>query len=510
MAILDNQISDGTVASHRINRNNAPDRLVGSAEDNRKYLDELLVDDVIPAYNQALEDIKTQFDAEELSLSEAVAALEAEIAEVEGTPGPAGPPGPTGERGPQGLQGPQGEQGPQGLTGPQGAQGIQGVKGDTGLQGPQGEQGPRGLQGQRGPKGDPGQDGADGSSFTILGMYATLAALEADHPTGSAGDAYAVGTAASNTIYNWSTITDSWQDIGSLKGPKGDTGETGPQGIQGETGAQGPQGVQGPTGPTGPQGPQGPKGDTGDTGPQGPQGLQGPQGEQGEAAEVDDAMSSSSENPVQNKVIYSALQGKEDSIGTHQSAFNMPFATGTPVMDGIGAAGSSPSIARGDHRHPTDTSRASVGDVTIDLTESLDTSLAQDFANIGITLQDGDALKELFGYIAQTAGATESFMGTINSASAFTGGACRGLYIPLVKTVILIFYYVTSSAQAMTTNLFTIPEKYRPSETKAGVLLGGTTNFTTPGAASVYSGGYIRQGTSSTLTKGFGIIVYTI
>lgn len=43
-------------------------------------------------------------------------------------------------------------------------------------------------------------------------------------------------------------------DSGSLtgpQGPKGNTGATGPQGPKGETGEQGPQGVQGPTGATG-------------------------------------------------------------------------------------------------------------------------------------------------------------------------------------------------------------------------------------------------------------------
>lgn len=37
--------------------------------------------------------------------------------------------------------------------------------------------------------------------------------------------------------------------------------------------------------------------------------------------------------------------------------------TSTPEMDGIGSAGSAVSYARGDHRHPTDTSRASAADL---------------------------------------------------------------------------------------------------------------------------------------------------
>ena len=74
-----------------------------------------------------------------------------------------------------------------GPTGPQGPQGVQGPKGDIG---PQGEIGPQG------PKGD------DGTSFIVRGMYSTLEELLNEHPAGSLGDAYAVGTSDSNVIYN--------------------------------------------------------------------------------------------------------------------------------------------------------------------------------------------------------------------------------------------------------------------------------------------------------------------
>lgn len=205
----------------------------------------------------------------------------------------------TGVQGPQGIQGPQGETGAQGMKGdrgyvlvpaidddgiiswsiqepsstvpasrsirgPQGIQGIQGPKGD---QGQTGATGPQGVQGIQGPQGVAGKDGADGKSFTILGMYATLQELMAAHPTGSTGDAYAVGTAASNTVYNWNTEKSIWEDLGPLRGPQGPQGEQGTQGPQGEqgvqgaTGPQGVQGVQGEQGIQGPEGPQGPKGD---------------------------------------------------------------------------------------------------------------------------------------------------------------------------------------------------------------------------------------------------------
>ena len=119
------------------------------------------------------------------------------------------------------------------------------------------------VVGDTGPQGPKGDTGPAGDSYTVKGLYATLAALQAAHPTGSAGDAWFVGTADSNTVYQWDADKAAWVNVGALKGPKGDTG---PAGAKGDTGAQGPQGD------TGPQGPQG------ETGPQGSQGARGAAG----------------------------------------------------------------------------------------------------------------------------------------------------------------------------------------------------------------------------------------
>ena len=183
-----------------------------------------------------------------------------------------GPKGDTGNTGPQGPQGPQGEKGDTGAQGEKGDKGdaftysdftadqlasLKGEKGDTGPQGPKGDTGKTGPQGERGPAGQ------DGTSYTVKGLYATLSALQAAHPTGNAGDAWFVGTEDSNVVYQWDVDKASWVNVGALKGPKGDTG---PQGPKGDTGAQGPQGDKGDTGP---QGPQGPKGDIGSAGADG-------------------------------------------------------------------------------------------------------------------------------------------------------------------------------------------------------------------------------------------------
>jgi hypothetical protein len=71
---------------------------------------------------------------------------------------------------------------------------------------------------------------------------------------------------------------------------------------------------------------------------------------------VDSALSSTSENPVQNKVIYSALGDKAD-------ASSIPVAaTATPLDDGTAAVGTSTKYAREDHVHAKPTySKSDVG-----------------------------------------------------------------------------------------------------------------------------------------------------
>ena len=192
-----------------------------------------------------------------------------------------GPVGPKGDKGDQGIQGIQGIQGKvlvpsvntagdiswgivetaaaevpaaRNIKGPQGVQGIQGI------QGPQGVAGPQGIAGPQGVKGDKGDAGANGSDFTIKGRYDTLVALQTAHPTGTAGDAYAVGTVTSNDIYVWDVDFVIWKNIGPIQGPQGEQGEQGIQGIQGPQGEQGVPGEQGIQGMQGPQGIQGPQG----------------------------------------------------------------------------------------------------------------------------------------------------------------------------------------------------------------------------------------------------------
>ena len=122
------------------------------------------------------------------------------------------------------------------------------------------------------------------------------------------------------------------------RGPQGEPGEMGPPGPAGQDGAAGPQGAAGAAGPAGANGAPGAKGDTGAQGPagaastvpgpQGPTGATGPQGPKGDTGAT----------------------GPSGSGGTPSDA--------TPLINGTAAPGTSALYTRGDHVHPTDTSRA--------------------------------------------------------------------------------------------------------------------------------------------------------
>lgn len=90
----------------------------------------------------------------------------------------------------------------------------------------------------KGPQGDKGEDGApgkDGTGVTILGSYASLEALKAEHAAGNAGDAYLIG----GHLYVWDTVGADWKNVGTIQGPKGDKGEPGINGRDGTNGTNG-------------------------------------------------------------------------------------------------------------------------------------------------------------------------------------------------------------------------------------------------------------------------------
>lgn len=113
--------------------------------------------------------------------------------------------------------------------------------------------GPQGAPGEPGPKGDqgePGPKGADGTGVNILGSYATVAELQAAHPTGLAGQAYLVV----GDLYVWSGTTNAWENVGNIRGPQGLQGVQGIQGNPGVKGDKGDPGVKGDPGSPGARG----------------------------------------------------------------------------------------------------------------------------------------------------------------------------------------------------------------------------------------------------------------
>lgn len=355
------KIADGDVEQVYVQRQ--ADRLTGTPQENKYVFDEypdLIKDRHNDALDSIAEEVQAAADALGLSIQTVFSDLSERINNIQLIPGPQGPQGLQGETGATGPQGPQGPQGERGLEGPQGPQGLQGIKGDTGSTGATGPQGPRGIQGVPGPT---GPAGADGASFTILGIYATLAELEEAHPQGGVGDAWAVGTDVENTIYNWNASEGEWQNIGPLRGLQG---EQGPQGIQGETGAQGPTGPQGPAGETGPQGPQGIQGIQGETGPQGPQGIQGPQGETGPMPTLDSVPTEDSENGAESGGIYAAIEtARRSAISNAGDNVTGRLSLTTPSpADTTGSSGTAPKISRADHVHPLPASPSFSGNVS--------------------------------------------------------------------------------------------------------------------------------------------------
>ena len=255
-----------------------------------------------------------------------------------------GPKGDTGETGPKGPQGHQSETGPQGLQGEKGDKGdaftysdftaeqlasLKGEKGDTGPQGPKGDTGEKGPQGEQGPAGQ------DGASYTVKGLYTTLSALQEAHPTGSAGDAWFVGTEDSNVVYQWDVDKALWVNVGALKGPKGDTGPQGPQGDKGDTGPQGPKGD------TGAQGPKGDAGAHGDTGPQGPKGDTGAAGADGKSAYASAQDGGYTGTEARFNTDLAEVGGKQDKITT------------SGILKGDGSGGVSAAVKGTDYAGPS-------------------------------------------------------------------------------------------------------------------------------------------------------------
>lgn len=192
--------------------------------------------------------------------------------------------------GQDGERGPQGERGEQGI---QGVPGIQGEKGDRGEQGIQGERGPQGIQGERGATGATGATG----------------------PAGPAGPAGSDGRDGADGFSPIATITKSGKVATiTITDKNGTTTQTISDGDDGQNGSDGRDGQDGNDGIS-PTATVAKSGDTATITITDKNGTTTAQIKDGSDATVtvDSALSSTSENPVQNKVINSALGSKANS-----------------------------------------------------------------------------------------------------------------------------------------------------------------------------------------------------
>lgn len=169
----------------------------------------------------------------------------------------------------------------------------------------------------KGPKGDTGEKGEPGPGLVIKDKYNSLEELKQQHPTATDGDAYLVGT----ELYGWSN--GQWVDLGSLQGPKGDTGEKGDNAVIAEATAT----IDNTTGD--------PRVSVETIGNEqnrsfhfsfsGIKGERGPQGDPSNIT-VDSELSPTSQNPVQNKVVYSYINTKANTKWVNNNF--LPFSGG--------------------------------------------------------------------------------------------------------------------------------------------------------------------------------------
>lgn len=271
MALNDNKITEKQLSDSGVVA--APDKLTGTAAENKAVFDRLVRAVVAPQYNALIDELSGAAGAAGIGtklgkkldaavLSDDIAAVRLNGDKVLETTADGVHYEATGSSGHLILGG-NNEVAPQrsrlkfanlmvededGVTVVYGVKGDKGDPGEAGPQGPQGEAGPQGVPGIQGV---PGADGADGRSFTILGRYETLEALEEAQPTGQEGDAWAVGPAGAASVFVWDTAHAGWQELGMVQGPRGERGAQGNPGPQGETGPQGPQGLTGEKGEKG-------------------------------------------------------------------------------------------------------------------------------------------------------------------------------------------------------------------------------------------------------------------
>lgn len=187
----------------------------------------------------------------------------------------------------------------------------------------------------------------------------------------------------------------------------------------------------------------------------------------GSSFTVDDALSDTSTNPVQNKVIKTALDAKgtyskpEGGIPATDLAQgvipSVPNPSSTaPKMDAVPSAGSSVAYARGDHVHPSDTSKADkVTEVTIStagaVTQALDPEKIYHFTGaltaLTITLNaaaSGQLAQYHFDFNCGSTAPTVTIPNTVTMPSGNTFDASKHYEVDILNNYGTVMSWATS------------------------------------------------------------------
>lgn len=321
-----------------------------------------------------------------------------------------------------------------------------------------------GPTGPQGPKGDTGTRGSTWTNGTSV-------------PTSTSG--YLSGDKYLNTtngdVYNYTGNT--WQLVGSIRGPQGI------QGPQGNVGPVGPQGIQGPKGDTGPAGPafvisgtvanegqlpdpstladniaylvgndtdgydlyvqlqdtqtwknigkiesvEGPQGEQGPQGPQGsqgPQGIQGPQGPQGPMPQLASERGNSESIAISQQGIENIFYGSQVTLGNNATAsapnaialgnYARALGQSSTVLGDSATASGDYSTALGYGATATNSNAIALGaNATSNRVGSIAIGANVNASGISTIALGQDAKSSSTGTIALGRGATSSSAGTI-------------------------------------------------------------------------------------------------
>ena len=167
-----------------------------------------------------------------------------------------------------------------------------------------------------------------------------------------------------------------------------------------------------------------------------------------------------------------ALKAQLDTKAASSHGTHVTYSTTAPVMDGTASVGSAATVARSDHKHPTDTSRAAASDLTALQGLVGDTKVSTQISNAIASKADSSHTHNYAGSSSAGGAATSA-----NKLNTDAGSATNPVYfsngVP-VKTTYTLGASVPSGAK-FTDTVYTHPttsgNKHIPSGGSSGQIL---------------------------------------